>query len=206
MISRNYCRFDIRLFKECREHTDKYRVEKIFRLLEKSIIADSIYPENINEHDNYFEPKNAEERNFWVSCRELAKEDMFKLLKSIDSGKKSAEIRKQKKETRAPIVQQVPQPKGEKPEPELSPIKIKITEEEFLNWARQMDDMAGVGGFKNTETQAAMFWNHFNSQGWRKKNGMPITDPKSAYKLWVIKDKKDEVEEEQIQKVEIEVD
>lgn len=193
---RNRITIDTRTLTECQKKIDKTRFYKLIKMLNQSVSADSLHPELMEEHDNYFEPRTEPERDFWVSCRELAKEDMQKLLKSSEGGKISAEIRKQKKEEKA----------VQKPEPELPPIKIKITEEEFLNWARQMDDMAGVGGFKNTETQAAMFWNHFNSQGWRKKNGMPITDPKSAYKLWVIKDKKDEVEEEQIQKVEIEVD
>lgn len=193
-VFRNYARFDIQLFLESMNKFEhQHRGEKIFKALAKSIMLDGILPTNVKEHDKVFTPKNEYEKEFWESCRELAKEDIKRVTNSIKNGKKGGRPVKEEKAV-------------QEPEAELPPITIKTTEEEFLNWAKQMNDMAGVGGFKNTETQAAMFWNHFQSQGWRKKNGMPITDPKSAYKLWVIKDKKDEGEEEQIQNVMIEVD
>lgn len=156
MISRNYCRFDIRLFKECREHTDKYRIEKIFRLLEKSIIADGLYPESIEEHDKYFEPKNKEEQQFWDSCRNLAKEDMDNLLKYSEAGKKGAETRKQKKQE--PVSQ---------PTPAQKPIKDTFVPPKDAN---EVYEYACVNGMICSKEQAENFFDYYSGIGWRLGN------------------------------------
>lgn len=101
---RNRITIDTRTLTECQKKIDKTRFYKLIKMLNQSVSADSLHPELMEEHDNYFEPRTEPERDFWYSCRELAKEDMQKLLKSSEGGKKSAEIRKQKKE--APVVQQ----------------------------------------------------------------------------------------------------
>lgn len=98
-INRNYIRYDSRLFLELLSHTDKYRIEKIFRLLTKSVVADNINPDQYQEHDNMFEPKNEIESAFWNNCRELAKKDMESFIKKVECGKnggrpKTEEIKK----------------------------------------------------------------------------------------------------------------
>ena len=65
---------------------------------------------------------------------------------------------------------------------------IPPTLDDFLIWAKNMDDTAGVGGFECSKQQAIEFWNHYNSQDWKKGNGLPITNLRSAFISWTKKD------------------
>lgn len=65
---------------------------------------------------------------------------------------------------------------------------IPPTLDDFLIWAKNMDDSAGVGGFECSKQQAIEFWNHYNSQDWKKGNGLPITNLRSAFISWTKKD------------------
>ena len=94
---RNKITIDVRILLECQKKIDKTRFYKLFKMLCSSVCNDSLHPESIEEHDKYFEPRTIAERDLWESCREMAKKDMENLLKSSEGGKKSAEIRKQKK-------------------------------------------------------------------------------------------------------------
>ena len=76
---RNRITIDTRTLTECQKKIDKTRFYKLIKMLNQSVSADSLHPELMEEHDNYFEPRTEPERDFWVSCRELAKEDMQKL-------------------------------------------------------------------------------------------------------------------------------
>lgn len=96
-INRNYIRYDCRLFLELLSNTDKYRIEKIFRLLTKSVIADNINPDKSCEHDKLFEPKNEMEKTFWNNCRELAKKDLESFIKKVESGKNGGRPKLEKK-------------------------------------------------------------------------------------------------------------
>ena len=63
------------------------------------------------------------------------------------------------------------------------------TLDEFLTWAKQQNDFAGVGGFKCSKTQAEQFWHHYSSQGWVTANNIPIADWQSKFREWCVKDK-----------------
>ena len=56
--------------------------------------------------------------------------------------------------------------------------------EEVLEYAAQMNSMAGVGGFKCTEEQATEFFHHYAAQGWIAGNGIPIRDWKHKLRGW----------------------
>lgn len=94
---RNKITIDVRILSECQKKIDKTRFYKLIKMLCQSVCNDSLHPEGIEEHDSYFEPRTVAEKDLWQSCRELAKKDMETLLKSVQGGKKSAEIRKNKK-------------------------------------------------------------------------------------------------------------
>lgn len=98
-VFRNYARFDIQLFLESMNKFEhQHRVEKIFKALAKSIVLDGISPTNIDEHDKIFVPKNEYEKEFWESCRELAKEDIKKVTNSMENGKKGGRPPKKEEE------------------------------------------------------------------------------------------------------------
>lgn len=177
MIFKKTYLLNLDVLNKCCWEIDSKRLGLIIKRLVKSINADCMYVERLDEHDVFFIPKTESEKVLWESLRVSAKAQMNILITSRENGKKGG---------RPPKKEEV------LIEPELPPIKITTKEEEFLEWAKQMNESAGFSGFKNSVEQAKMFWNHFDSQGWRKKNGMPITNVKSAYKLWVIKDKTEE--------------
>lgn len=98
-IFKTSVRFDQRLYIKCKKGIDKHRRLMLFEHLINSVEADNIFPDRLDEHDNYFEPTNEYEKRFWDSCREIAKKDMQELIKKVQGGIKSAEVRKQKKLT-----------------------------------------------------------------------------------------------------------
>ena len=190
---RNKITLDVRILTDCQKKIDKTRFYKLFKMFSQSISADNLHPESMDEHDKYFEPRTEAEKDLWHSCRDLAKTDMINFIKSTNGGKKSAEIRKQKKEEETVS-------KTEKtivPDQDLPPITPQFKKEEFFTWAEQMDQCPGMGGFANTPAQREMFWNHFEAQGFRRKNGMPIRDLKALFKIWVAKDKKNHEQEQE---------
>ena len=145
----------------------------------ESVEADCIFPEKVAQHDNFFQPGNEYEKRLWESCREMAKEDIKSLQNKSNGGKKSAEIRKQKKDDEVKVVSQ-PLPTNLNFTPP--------TKEEVLTYAREMDNFAGMGGFPCTKAQAIDFYNHYSSQGWISGNGVPIRDWKRKLPMWVKKD------------------
>lgn len=112
-IYRNTVRFDMRLYLKSKKHIPKHRRLMLIEHLIDSIDADGIFPEELDGHDNFFEPTNEYEKKLWESCREMAKKDINDLKKSIQGGKKSAEMRKQKS------AQAIPEPPKEKNVQEL---------------------------------------------------------------------------------------
>lgn len=189
---RNKITLDVRILTDCQKKIDKTRFYKLFKMLSQSISADNLHPESMDEHDKYFEPRTEAEKDLWHSCRDLAKNDMINFIKSTNGGKKSAEIRRQKATAQPKPSQPVTQ------EPDLPPITMKKKKEDFMAWASQMNDFAGTVGFKNTSEQAETFWNHFEAQGWRRKNGMPIINIEALFKVWVDSDKKKKEQEDDI--------
>lgn len=68
---------------------------------------------------------------------------------------------------------------------------VPPTLDEVLEYAKQQNDMAGVGGFKCSQETADQFWAHYESIGWRIGNDAktPITNWKSKLRQWAIKEK-----------------
>lgn len=99
IIFKNKIVLDVRVLTECQKKIDKTRFFKLIKMLNLSVSADSLHPELMDEHDSYFEPRTQPEKDLWISCREAAKKDMNELIKKIQGGIKSAEVRKQKKLT-----------------------------------------------------------------------------------------------------------
>lgn len=193
-IFKNKIIIDLRVLTECQKKIDKTRFYKLIKMLNLSISADGLHPEATEEHDKYFEPRTEAERDLWESCRKLAKKDMEELIKKHEGGKKGAEIRKQKKKEEAAVSE------TEKTiihDQDLPPITPQMTKQEFFAWAEQMNECVGMGGFTNTPEQRETFWNHFEAQGFRRKNGMPIRDLKALFKIWVAKDKKNHEQEQE---------
>lgn len=82
MKHQDYIKINRIVYEYVRKNIKKHRISLILRLLSESIAADDIHPDKMDEHDNNFEPENEFEKLLWVHSRELAKEDMKKLLKS----------------------------------------------------------------------------------------------------------------------------
>ena len=85
---RNRVSYDLRLYFECFPHIERYRRLKILEMMSKSVINDSMFPHELDKHDEMFEPRNEYEKLFWNSFREMAKQDMKTLVNSIENGKK----------------------------------------------------------------------------------------------------------------------
>lgn len=190
MVSLNLFKVDIKLFGECRQHTDKYRIEKIFRMLEKSIMADGLYPERMNEHDDYFEPKNVEERNFWESCRELAKKDLIDLKNHIEDGKKGGQISAKK---RKGYMAGVDKDKDKEIDFAHRESFIHATPEKLL-LAIKEDVVPKLGGQlyfgpEPTDDQLAEYIQSRCTTEWTRQGGAPVRNVHSDLAQW-LKNKK----------------
>ena len=71
------------------------------------------------------------------------------------------------------------------------------TETEVLAYAKQMNDLAGTGGFKCTEQQALLFHAYFERMKWKDKNGTPVYEWEKAFKYWVRRDEQNSYSKEQ---------
>lgn len=69
----------------------------------------------------------------------------------------------------------------------LRTTRVTPTEEEVLEYARQQDEMAGVGGFAVTQEQAQDFYDYYTGIGWALPNDAktPIVDWKPFLRKWV---------------------
>ena len=69
----------------------------------------------------------------------------------------------------------------------LQNTRVTPTEEEVLEYARQQDEMAGVGGFAVTQEQAQDFYDYYTGIGWALPNDAktPIVDWKPFLRKWV---------------------
>lgn len=65
--------------------------------------------------------------------------------------------------------------------------RVAPTEEEVLEYARQQDEMAGMGGFAVTQEQAQDFYDYYTGIGWTLPNDAktPIVDWKPFLRKWV---------------------
>lgn len=64
------------------------------------------------------------------------------------------------------------------------------TLEEFLDYAKQQNDMAGVGGFPCSPEIASACYDYYATNGWRRANkeNTPVRDWKSALRAWARKE------------------
>ena len=176
-IFKNYVRFDHRLYLKCKSRIVKHRRIMLVEHLIESVEADCMFPEQVEQHDNFFQPANEYEKRLWESCREMAKEDIKSLQNKSNGGKKSAEIKKQNK-----LIQ-----------PEIVKTKLeannsyKPTEKEVLDYAAQQNSFAGIGGFACSQEEAKQFFDYYSGIGWCLPNDAqtPIKDWKPFLRKWV---------------------
>ena len=62
----------------------------------------------------------------------------------------------------------------------------KPTLKQVLDYAKQQNDIAGIGGFACTPELAEQFWTYYESQGWIKGNSArtPVSDWKPLLRRW----------------------
>jgi hypothetical protein len=161
------------------------RLGLMLKCLARSINSDCMFSERLDEHDDFFIPKNETEQILWENLRTSAKIQIRSIETNRQNGKMGG---RPKKET--PVVQQVPQPKEEKP---IRGSFVAPTEEEFLKMAQEWDKSAGMDGFECSKNQAISFYSYYNSQGWLKANGQHITNIKSAFRQWILRKEKDDL-------------
>lgn len=66
------------------------------------------------------------------------------------------------------------------------------TLEQVIEYAKQQNEFAGVGGFACTQELAEQFWSHYESIGWRvgNENRTPIVNWQSKLRNWSAKEHK----------------
>lgn len=71
--------------------------------------------------------------------------------------------------------------------PSIQNTRVAPTEKEVLEYARQQNEMAGMGGFAVTEQQAQDFYDHYSGVGWCLTNDAqtPIRDWRPLLRKWV---------------------
>lgn len=74
---------------------------------------------------------------------------------------------------------------------------IPPTEQEILEYAKQMDMTVGMGGFECCPEQAKLFFAYYDKVGWLDKEKIPITDWKKSFKYWVRRDDMQRYQKEQ---------
>lgn len=65
-----------------------FRIAKLIKCLGNAAKLDGLEPDNLDEHDNLFVPKDDNERKLWEICRGQNKKDIICLKKKIDGGAK----------------------------------------------------------------------------------------------------------------------
>lgn len=73
------------------------------------------------------------------------------------------------------------------------------TLDEVLNYAKEMNSMAGIGGFICSEKVAEQFWSYYQAQNWRIGNefSTPIKDWKAKLRNWATNNKNIDPEEKE---------
>lgn len=75
--------------------------------------------------------------------------------------------------------------------PSIRNTRVSPTEQEVLDYAKQQDDMAGIGGFAVSQEQAQAFYDYYSGIGWHLPNDAqtPILDWKPFLRKWVMNPK-----------------
>lgn len=88
------------------------RLGLMLKCLARSINSDCMFLERLDEHDDFFTPKNKTEQILWENLRTSAKIQIRSIETNRQNGKMGGRPKKEEKAV-------------QKPEPELPPIKIK---------------------------------------------------------------------------------
>lgn len=69
---------------------------------------------------------------------------------------------------------------------------VSPTLEQVLEYARQQNSIAGVGGFACSDTDAEEFWSYYEAQSWRigNESDTPIRDWKPKLRQWCVRNTK----------------
>lgn len=149
------------------------RLGLILKNLAKSINADGMNIDELDQHDLFFTPKSEPEKILWENLRESAKIQIKAIDKNRINGQMGGRPKKQE-----PVSQ---------PTPAQKPIKgsfIPPTQEEVLKYAKEMNEHAGLGGFVCSRATATDFFNHYDGQGWLVGNGIHMYNWKSKLMKW----------------------
>ena len=74
---------------------------------------------------------------------------------------------------------------------------VHPTEQEVLEYAKQMDMTVGMGGFECCPEQARLFFAYYDKVGWLDRGSVPIVDWKKSFKYWVRRDDMKKYQKEQ---------
>lgn len=88
MIFKKTYLLNLDVLNKCCGEIDSKRLGLMVKRLVKSINADCMYTERLDEHDNFFIPKTESEKVLWESLRDSAKAQMNMLITSRENGKK----------------------------------------------------------------------------------------------------------------------
>lgn len=88
MLFRNRFVIDIQAFDACYSKIPMFRIAKIMKCLSQAAKSDGLQPELVEQHDKFFTPKDENEENLWIACREACKKDIKRLLDNVENGKK----------------------------------------------------------------------------------------------------------------------
>lgn len=136
-------------------------------------VINDIFNQFENQNDNQIENQN---ENAYVSVSDLGKSIYNILCKNItckefsnNYGGRRQNAGAKKKDTVAPLH------------------KVAPTEKEVLEYARQQNEMAGMGGFAVLQEQAQDFYDYYTGIGWVLPNdaNTPIRDWRPLLRKWV---------------------
>lgn len=146
------------------------RLGLMLKSLAKSINADGLNIDELDRHDLFFIPKNESEKVLWENLRQSAKIQIKAIDKNRINGQKGGRPKKELPVQTAPK--------------KTSGVFNPPTLEEVLEYVRQQNSFAGVGGFSCTDEQATDFFNHYDRQGWLLGNGIHMANWHSGVMKW----------------------
>lgn len=152
------------------------RLGLMLKCLVRSINSDCIFSERLDEHDDFFIPKNETEQILWENLRTSAKIQIRSIETNRQNGKKGGRPPKEEeKVVQEPVKQEI---KG---------AFIPPTEEEAIAYAKQMFDIIpAAGGFKSNREMVTAWFLNYDRQGWMLGNNVHMTNWKSSLRKWCI--------------------
>lgn len=186
-VYKNYLRFDYPLYLKCKRHILKHRRMMLLEHLITSIEADCISPKQLSQHDKFFTPINEFEQQLWESCRKMAKEDVERLLKNREGGKKSAKNKQEEKKNEKAVQQKIEPVSGINFSKRES--FVYATPEELLA-ALKRDIVPNLGAYlymgeEPSDEQLINYLQTRISTNWEKKGGGIIRNVGSDLACWL---------------------